>query len=366
MNGNVKLYLSLENDSFNKTLWVKCDDEEDYDIISSFLEKLNFVNTYSLGEDIKFKYLTLELCELCDDTCDNYTIWQEWKKDEGENINRLKNLNINLKELLEKMILEAGSWCDTLQDFLQKNFFESYIIESSQKEVKPKPKTKKEILNETKNENLNNKIINERGINMKTNNLFNGAMKNMQFGKIETEEIKYSFKGIAYKTNDDTYVCYDVATEELTDVNQMVFDIPIMVMPLAKKDLKVGDIIQHNNQFVIVKEIKDKSIDAIKPNVQEIVQIIPSKSIFGFDFYSKVVNIFENISTDANQDNPFGNMLPMLMMSSKEDNDMNSMLPMLMMTNSSHMNTMLPLMMMGGDNKDMMSTFMMMQMLNKK
>jgi hypothetical protein len=38
-------------------------------------------------------------------------------------------------------------------------------------------------------------------------------MKNMKFGKIETDEIKYSFKGIAYKTNDDSYVCYDITTE---------------------------------------------------------------------------------------------------------------------------------------------------------
>lgn len=278
----------------------------------------------------------------------------------------IKPLNYNFQDFKDVCLVNTIK-CNRqiLTDELFGEYFENFIIETTQK---AKTKSKKEILNETPNENknLNNKIINERGINMKTNNLFNGAMKNMQFGKIETEEIKYSFKGIAYKTNDDTYVCYDVATEELTDVNQMVFDMPIMVMPLAKKDLKVGDIIQHNNQFVIVKEIKDKSIDAIKPNVQEIVQIIPSKSIFGFDFYSKVVNIFENISTDANQDNPFGNMLPMLMMSSKEDNDMNSMLPMLMMNNSLDMNTILPLMMMGGDNKDMMSTFMMMQMVNKK
>lgn len=268
----------------------------------------------------------------------------------------IKPLNYNLQDLKDVYLghtIERNR--QLLTNGLFRKYFESFIVEK-------KSKTNEE------EEKLNNKIINERGTNMKTNNLFNGAMKNMKFGKIETDEIKYSFKGIAYKTNDDSYVCYDVTTEELIDVNQMVFDMPIMVMPLAKKDLKVGDIIQHNNQFVIVKEIKDKSIDAIKPNVQEIIQIIPSKSIFGFDFYSKVVNVFENISTDANQDNPFGNMLPMLMMSSKEDSDMSSMLPMLMMNNNSNldMNSMLPLMMMGGDNKDMMSTLVMMQMVNKK
>ncbi len=363
MNGNVELFLSPKTEMEYSRLWIRCGNGEDYNIINSFLKKLKVENTYNINQDTKYKYKYLSL-----HSC-GYNIISNWYENEEIEMNEIKKLNINLRELVKLMILKDGSWGDTLEDFLQGNFFEKYIIETTQ-EAKPKPKSKKEILNETPNENenknLNNK--NERGTNMKTNNLFNGAMKNMKFGKIETDEIKYSFKGIAYKTNDDSYVCYDVTTEELIDVNQMVFDMPIMVMPLSKKDLKVGDIIQHNNQFVIVKEIKDKSIDAIKPNVQEIIQIIPSKSIFGFDFYSKVVNVFENISTDANQDNPFGNILPMLMMSSKEDSDMSSILPMLMMNNNSNldMNSMLPLMMMGGDNNDMMSTFMMMQMLNKK
>ena len=339
MNGNVELFLSPKTEFEYKRLWIKCDEEEDYDAISSFLEKLEVEidDVYDMSQNMGNKYLTLYF--------DKYNIYSRW---EEIDVNEIEKLNINLSELVELMRLKKDLWYNTLKDFLRGNFFEEYITKTTQKE----------ILNKTPNERGNNN-------NMKTNNLFNRVIKNMKFGKIETDEIKYSFKGIAYKTNDDSYVCYDITTEELIDVNQMVFDMPIMVMPLAKKDLVVGDIIQHNNQFVIVKEIKEKSIDAIKPNAQEIIQIIPSKSIFGFDFYSKVVNIFQNISTDANQDNPFGNVLPLLMMGSKEDSNMSSMLPLIMMNNNMDMNSILPLMMMD-DNKDMISTFMMMQMLNKK
>lgn len=258
----------------------------------------------------------------------------------------------------------------------------------------PEEQEKEKEFTAKKEEKINN---NERGsVDMKTNNLFGNIMGKLKFGKIQTDEIAYSMQGIAYKTKDGDYVCYNTETDDLLNVSQMIFNMPIVIMPLAKKDLKVGDIIQHNNQFVIVKEILDKGIKIIKPNEQETAVIIPMKSIFGFDFYSKVVNIFENASIEANQDNPFGNMLPLLMMSdkenadlllpmmminnnkdinsmlpllmmnSKEDSDINSILPMLMMNNNSNldMNSMLPLMMMGGDNKDMTSILMIM-MLNK-
>ena len=258
----------------------------------------------------------------------------------------------------------------------------------------PEEQEKEKEFTTKKEEKINN---NERGnVDMKTNNLFGNIMGKLKFGKIQTDEIAYSMQGIAYKTKDGDYVCYNTETEELLNVSQMIFNMPILVMPLSKKDLKVGDIIQHNNQFVIVKEIsdKDKGIKIIKPNEQETAVIIPMKSIFGFDFYSKVINIFENVSIEADQNNPFGNMLPLLMMGDKENNDsllpimiminngnkdMNSMLPLLMMSdkentdsllpmimmmnNNKDMNSMLPLLMMGGE-KDMTSILMMM-MLNK-
>jgi hypothetical protein len=200
---------------------------------------------------------------------------------------------------------------------------------------------------------------------MKTNNLFGNIMGKLKFGKIQTDEIAYSMQGIAYKTKDGDYVCYNTETDDLLNVSQMIFNMPIVIMPLAKKDLKVGDIIQHNNQFVIVKEISDKGIKIIKPDEQETAVIIPMKSIFGFDFYSKVVNIFENASIEANQENPFGNMLPLLMMSDKENADL--LLPMMMMNNNKDINSMLPLLMMGNkENTDsLLPMIMMMNNSNK-
>ena len=240
---------------------------------------------------------------------------------------------------------------------LLNNFWAKYCCSETTKE-----KTVKE-------EKIQNK--NERGLNMKTNNFFGNIMGNLQFGRMETDEIKYSFKGISYKTDNGDYVCYDSSTEELTNVNQMVFDMPIMVMPIPKKDLNIGDVIKHNDKFVIVKKINEKNIEAIKPNEQELVTIIPMKSIFGFDFYSKVVNFLEGLDTDANQDNPFGKaMLPMLMMGENKDNNMNNILPLMMMNGGdSSINSLLPMLMMGGEdtgNTNNMLPLMMMMQMNKK
>lgn len=273
-----------------------------------------------------------------------------------------------------------------IEMLLKGSLFEYYFV--------PEEQEKEKEVTAKKEEKINN---NERGsVNMKTNNLFGNIMGKLKFGKIQTDEIAYSIQGIAYKTKDGDYVCYNTETEDLINVSQLILNMPIVVMPLSKKDLKVGDIIQHNNQFVIVKEISDKDIKIIKPNEQETAVIIPMKSIFGFDFYSKVINIFENVSMEANKDNPFGNMLPLLMMGDKENTNsllpmimmMNngnngnkdissmlpllmmsdrentdSLLPMMMMSSNKDINSMLPLLMMSGE-KDMTSILMMM-MLNK-
>jgi hypothetical protein len=40
MNGNVELFLSSETNNYHKAIWIKCNDEKDYTIISSFLTEL--------------------------------------------------------------------------------------------------------------------------------------------------------------------------------------------------------------------------------------------------------------------------------------------------------------------------------------
>ena len=48
----------------------------------------------------------------------------------------------------------------------------------------------------------------------------------VEFGKINTNAIKYSFNGIAFATNDGSYVVYN-SDMTFTNVSDMVMDIPI-------------------------------------------------------------------------------------------------------------------------------------------
>ncbi len=158
--------------------------------------------------------------------------------------------------------------------------------------------------------------------------MFNNLMKNFKFGKMDTNAIKYSFNGIAFQTEDNDYVVYN-PDMTFTNVSEMVMDIPIYVMPVPKSDVKIGDIIIHNSEFVIVQSIESKEIRVARPRTKEIVGIIPEKSVFGFDFYTKVIDFTKNFSNSATSSNPFGN-LPMLMMMDNKDNN-NDMLMFMMM-----------------------------------
>lgn len=196
-------------------------------------------------------------------------------------------------------------------------------------------------------------------------NMFNNLMKNLEFGKINTNAIKYSFNGIAFATNDGSYVVYN-SDMTFTNVSDMVMDIPIYAMPVAKSDIEVGDIIKHHDTFVIVQSITDTEIRVANPLTREVVNIIPEKSIFGFDFYSKVIDFTKNFNTGATENNPFGNLPLFMMMDNKKDNgmlmyfmmnnggkiDFNSpMMMYLMMSNSDDKSNLLPLLLMS-QNKE--------------
>lgn len=196
-------------------------------------------------------------------------------------------------------------------------------------------------------------------------NMFNNLMKNLEFGKINTNAIKYSFNGIAFATNDGSYVVYN-SDMTFTNVSDMVMDIPIYAMPVAKSDIEVGDIIKHHDTFVIVQSITDTEIRVANPLTREVINIIPEKSIFGFDFYSKVIDFTKNFNTGATESNPFGNLPLFMMMDGKKDNGAlmyfmmnnagkmdfsNPMMMYLMMSNSDDKSNLLPLLLMS-QNKE--------------
>ena len=199
--------------------------------------------------------------------------------------------------------------------------------------------------------------------NMDTKKIFG----NIQFGK-ETA-VKMSMYGPAFKAyGGEEWTAYDKKNEEWIDVTAMLFnfDFPMFYkMPVAQDAVKTGDYIYHMNSYVRVIDFDD----ALRPVVEDpfsktVKTILPTKNMFGFDFYTKLVSLAGDLTSMATKDQPFGNILPfMLMGDSKNAKDM---LPMMMLMNGGQMDMSNPFMMMAlcGDGK--MSDMLPFMLMNKK
>ena len=184
-----------------------------------------------------------------------------------------------------------------------------------------------------------NKILNEQNTfnNNVDNKKGNKKMKafNFDFGPCTTDNIRMSMYGLAVKNANGTWVSYNPESKEIIDVDIFNFDGGkfLYKMPVAIKDVKVGDIVIHNRKAMFVIDVSETGMTAIDPQAGEEKKILLTKSPFGFNFATKVVSLFNMTSDAPTPDAPFGNMLPFLMMSENSGEfDMNTMLMLSMMS----------------------------------
>ena len=167
----------------------------------------------------------------------------------------------------------------------------------------------------------------------------NNTMKfNFDFGPVNGSMVRMSLYGLAVKNKAGTWVSYDAKAGDIMDVDILNFDGAkfLYKMPVATKDIAIGDVVIHNGipMFVIAIAVNGTYITAVDPINGERKDIMLPKSPFGFNFATKVVNFLGNtFNASATAENPFGNMW-MLMAMSGENKDMNDILPFLMMNNA--------------------------------
>ena len=154
----------------------------------------------------------------------------------------------------------------------------------------------------------------------KENNKMDNKIFNFDFGPVKGDNIRMSMYGLAVKNRDGNYVAWDRANENIMNVDILNFngDGLMYKIPVAIKDIKDGDIVIHNKVPMFVLEVFDKSLDVIDIYSGERKSIILSRSPFGFDFATKVISLidFGTMSgATPSEDNPFGNMWPLLMLS---------------------------------------------------
>lgn len=206
--------------------------------------------------------------------------------------------------------------------------------------------------------------------------MFEGMLKNLRFGKADNAKMSIYGPALREAISGDTWVAFDKSKEQWIDVPyEAILDIPLFEMPVAKNNIQIGDFIFHagiGTGWVRVIDFDDEMnyfIEAEDPSNHEIIKILPTRNMFGFDFYTKLIIPFDMGSTfgGASASNPFG-MLPMLMMmsdKSKSGSGDNSMLmAMMMMQNGTMDFTSNPMMLYalmgdkGGDNSMLMAMLM--------
>lgn len=197
--------------------------------------------------------------------------------------------------------------------------------------------------------NYNNYTINEK----EQKNMF--GIQNLEFGKYKGTDVKMSIYGPAFTVvgnGQGTWLSFD-KNNDLIDVNDMLIDnIPLMVMPTSPENLSEGDFIHYTGVWMQVREIDiDGTITAYRLYDRTIQKVLPTKNIFGFNYYTKLITF--NFGENADSDNPFGNLLPLMMLNEGNKNNDN-LLPLMLMSNNTSFdfksNPMLLYMMMSKDS----------------
>lgn len=169
--------------------------------------------------------------------------------------------------------------------------------------------------------------------NMDTNKMFNG----FEFGPVD-DRIKMSPYGMAIRNADGRYVSYDVKSANIVDVEVFNFDNHNLIykMPVAVSAIAVGDTVIHMKKPMFVTNTSNGVITVIDIYNGELKTIMPATNMFGFNFVTKVVSLFNFTGANApSAENPFGNILPFMLMG--DGKDFKDILPLMLMTGNTGM-----------------------------
>lgn len=224
---------------------------------------------------------------------------------------------------------------------------------------------------DTMEERINKLETNNDDVKGKGNNM---KMFNFDFGPIkDNDAIRMSPYGLAVKNVNGTYQAYDKKNGEMMDVDVFNFkaDNMFFKVPVAIDAVSAGDLIIFNRKPCFVFGFSEQGdVIVIDIALGEKKTILPSKSPFNFSYITKIVSFVDNMlgGEAPSAENPFGNILPFMMMS-EDNSSMKDMLPMMMLMNGNAGGTMDPMMlyfMMKDGNGDTDSMLPFLLMMNKK
>lgn len=160
---------------------------------------------------------------------------------------------------------------------------------------------------------------------------------NIDFGPCG-DEVAFSPYGLAIRNSKGEYFTYNPTSKQTIDVTSFTFTFQNMVyrMPVAASAVKEGDMIIHKHHPMFVSSISEGNIEVIDILESEVKTVIPTSNPFGFNFITKIMPIVNFGNTAPSPDQPFGNLMPMMMASmvfgDNEGNNGNDMGKMFMLS----------------------------------
>ena len=277
-------------------------------------------------------------------------VFDAWDRSFGEFLNEFMQIELNshsfdalsattASDILNEFnrAYDSYAWSDSTSTSvgISNHFYEKQpTVEISEKGLKVKGQYVEEIIDEATGNSIQ---IRKEKEDM-------DLIKNFDFGSCANDRVKVSMYGIAVQNAAGTWVSYDPKTGKIVDVDILNFDGKYLYkMPVAIKDIAAGDVVIHNRKPMFVSKVEDGKILAIDPAAGEEKVIMLTTNMFGFDFATKVINLFAGFSGGATADAPFGNMLPLMLMSNGGKTD--DMLPLMFMMNGGNMDMSNPMMM---------------------
>lgn len=189
---------------------------------------------------------------------------------------------------------------------------------------------------------------------------------NFEFGTCERDNVRMSMYGLAVQNATGAWVSYDAKNKSVIDVDILNVDCRkyMFKMPVAMKDIKIGDVVIHNKKPMFVVN-KTDGLTVIDVVAGEEKKILLTKNMFGFDFATKVVSMFDMGGANATAEAPFGNMLPLLLLGNETKGDNDAMLMYMMMQGQGGFDPMMMMLLMGDNKSSNMLPLMFMMNQNK-
>jgi hypothetical protein len=135
-------------------------------------------------------------------------------------------------------------------------------------------------------------------------------------------------------------------------------------VPKPLNKIVVGDVVFHNGVPMFVREISEDRtrFTVIDPEEGTEKSILPAHSPFGFDYLTTLMSLMDGFDMPASEDNPFGNMLPLILMNNSKTSDQTLPL-MFLMNGKMDMSNPLMLLALSGNNLNANNPLMIMAMM---